>query len=324
LTKRGDSLITGEKNRALAQWAFFTLLVAVVFLAGIYLPPLYFMATILLPLPVIMLVLRFDIRYAALGLTAAMFLVLLITRNMEAAFYALQFGLLGICYGLLFKNRVAPGKNIAAGILCSVGLTLFSAAGFYLLTGSSPFVLGEEGRQAAEQWLAANQSAGLFNDLPAEWQESFGESMIATFELLIPGQYIVTAAAEAAFTYLVAAAYLRRINYFLPPSTAFTALSLPWYSVWGLITGLALTLAGDLFSWAPAAKIGKNILFILFYLYLVLGFSVSAYFFRKVNLAKPIKFFLLILSAVYLPFSIIIILLLGVVDPLVNLRRLQP
>jgi len=317
-------LTTGEKNRALAQWAFFTLLVAVIGLAGIYLPPLYFIATILLPLPVMMLVLRFDIRYAALGLTAAgLFLTLLITRNMEATFYVLQFGLLGIFYGLLFKNRVAPGKNIAAGILCSVALTLFYAVCFYLLTGNSPFVLGEEGRQAAEQWLAANQSAGLFNDLPAEWQVSFGERVIATFELLIPGQYVVTAAAEAAFTYLIAAAYLRRINYILPPSPAFTALSLPWYSVWGLIIGLALTLAGDLFSWAPAAKIGKNILFILFYLYLILGLSVSAYFFRKVNLAKPIKFFLLILSAVYLPFSIMIILLLGVVDPLVNLRRLQ-
>jgi hypothetical protein len=253
-----------------------------------------------------------------------MFLVLLITRNMEAAFYVLQFGLLGICYGLLFKNRVAQGKNIAVGIICSVVLTLFFAAGFYLSTGNNPFVLGEEGRQAAEQWLAANQSAGLLNDLPAGWQGSFGESVIATFELLIPGQYVVTAAAEAAFTYLIAAAYLRRINYFLPPSSAFTALSLPWYSVWGLITGLALTLAGDLYSWAPAAKTGKNILFILFYLYLVLGLSVAAHFFRKVNLAKPIKFFLLILSAVYLPFSIIIILLLGVVDPLVNLRRLQP
>lgn len=316
-------MTTGEKNRALAQWAFFTLLVAVMSLAGIYLPPLYFIATVLLPLPVMMMVLRFDIRYAALGLTAALFLAMLITRNMETAFYVLQFGLLGICYGLLFKNRVTPGKNIAAGIICSVALSLFFAVGFYLLTGNNPFVIGEGGRQAAEQWLAVNQSAGVFNDLPAEWQGSFGESVIATFELLIPGQYVVTAAAEAAFTYLIAAAYLRRINYFSPPSPAFTALSLPWYSVWGLIIGLALTLAGDFFSWAPAAKIGKNILFILFYLYLILGLSVSAYFFRKVNLAKPIKFFLLILSAVYLPFSIMIILLLGVVDPLVNLRRLQ-
>lgn len=318
-------MTTGDKTTALSQWAFFTSLVVVIGLAGVYLPPFYFIATVLLPLPVMMLVLRSDLRFGVLGLTAAgLILALLTTGHLEAALYVFQYGLLGICYGLLFKNRVASGKNIAAGILCSVVLTLFFAAGVYFLTGNSPFVLGDEGRQAAEKWLSANREAGLFNDLPPDWQESFGDNMLATFELLLPGQYILKAALEAAVTFFLATAYLRRSNYSLPPSLAFTGLSLPWYSVWGLIAGLALILAGDLFSWALAAKIGKNILFVLFYLYLVLGLSVSAYFFRKVNLAKPIKIFLLILSVMYLPFSLIIILLLGVVDPLTNLRRLLP
>ncbi|NLI11474.1 YybS family protein [Pelotomaculum propionicicum] len=318
-------MTTGEKTAALAQWAFFTSLVIVVGLGGIYLPPLYFIAAVLLPLPVMMLVLRLDLRYAALGLlVGALFLGILINSHLEADLFVLKFGLLGVCYGLLFKNRVAPGKSLAAGILCSVALTLIFAAGFYFLTGNNPFVLGEEGLQAAEQWLAANQSAGLFNDLPAEWQSSFGESVVATFELLLPGQYVVTAAIEAACAFLLAVAWLRRVNYFTSAPPAFTALSLPWYSVWGLITGLALTLGGDLFSWTLAAKTGKNILFVLFYLYLILGLSVFIYFFRKVNLAKPIKISILILAVVYLPFSLMIILLLGVVDPLVNLRRLKP
>lgn len=318
-------MTTGEKTRALAQWAFFTSLVAVTGLVGIYLPPLYFIATVFLPLPAMMLVLKFDIRYAALGLMAAgLALSILITKQLEAAFYIFQFGLLGIVYGLLFKNRVSSGKNIAAGILCSVLLSLFFAVLLYVLTGNNPFVFSEGGREAAEQWLAANQSAGLFNDLPPEWQSNFGKNAIATMELLIPGQYVVTAAAGATITYFLAIVYLRRLNFILPTPPAFTMLSLPWYSVWGLIAGLALTLAGDHFSWAPAAKIGKNILFILFYLYLVLGLSVAAYFFHKVNLARPIKIFLLILSAAYFPFSLIMILILGVVDPLINLRRLQP
>jgi hypothetical protein len=83
-----------------------------------------------------------------------------------------------------------------------------------------------------------------------------------------------------------------------------------------------MTLAGDFLSMPLIGKIGKNILFFLFYVHLVLGVSVAGYFFRSIKLAKSFKLVLLALGIVYLPFSISIFLLLGVVDPLINMRQL--
>jgi len=316
-------LTTGEKTRALWEWAFFTSVAVVIGLMGTYLPPLYFVATVFIPLPVILLVVRLDTRYGVLGLAAAgLLLLMLIPKPLVVLVLIIQYGLLGLLYGLLFKNQVSSGKNIAAGLMGAAVLALFSMTMVYTLTGENPFVLGQEGRRMAEQWLAANQSAGAFNGVPADWQDSFGETMIALFELFIPAQFIVTSAVAAAITYFLARVSLRRLNFILPPPPAFTRMSLPWYSVWVLIAGLGLTLSGDQFSLELAARVGKNILFVLFYVYLALGFSVAAHYFRKIKLARAAKIIFLFLAAAYLPFSVVIILLLGVADSLMNFRRL--
>lgn len=315
-------MTTGEKSRALAEWAFFTLMFAVAGLAGVYLPPLYSVAAMLLPLPPLLIVLKLDIRYALLGLAAAGLIFFVFMAPETAGVLVFQYGLLGVLYGLLFKNRVSSGKILSIGMLyAGVSALLYLVLSYF--AGNNLFVLGEEGRRAFEQSMAAYRDT-MLNDIPAEVQETFSESIISTYELLFPGQYMVSSAALSAITYFFARACLARLNYFLAPGLVFTMISLPWYSIWGPIAGLALTLAGDNFAWLLAAKTGKNILYILFWLYIVLGLSVAAHFFRRINVVWPVKAVFLIFALAYLPFSMVVLILLGVTDSLVNFRRLPP
>jgi uncharacterized protein YybS (DUF2232 family) len=315
-------LTADGKTRSLTDWAFFTILIAIIGLAGFYLPPLYIFAAMLIPLPAALLVLKGDMRYGILGLAAAG-LILTVTIQPNAAFILVfQYGLLGVLYGLFFKDRASSAKILSMGMLYAVVSAFLYVALNYFITGNNLLVLGEADRDLIVQMMAAYRDAGMFNDIPPEWQGSAADGIISTFELFIPGQYVVSTAALSAVTYFLARACLQRLNYFLAPRLVFTAISLPWYSIWGLITGLALTLAGDHFSWLPAAQTGKNLLFVLSWLYLVLGLSVAVYFFRKINIAWPIKLILLVLALAYLPFSMVVVILLGVTDPLVNFRRL--
>lgn len=315
-------MTTGEKSRALAEWAFFTLMFAVAGLAGVYLLPLYSVAAMLLPLPPLLMVLKLDTRYALLGLTAAGLIFFVFMAPETAGVLVFQYGLLGVLYGLLFKNRVSSGKILSIGMLyAGVSALLYLVLSYF--AGNNLFVLGEEGRRAFEQSMAAYRDT-MLNDIPAEVQETFSESIISTYELLFPGQYMVSSAALSAITYFFARACLARLNYFLAPGLVFTMISLPWYSIWGPIAGLALTLAGDNFAWLLAAKTGKNILYILFWLYIVLGLSVAAHFFRRINVVWPVKAVFLIFALAYLPFSMVVLILLGVTDSLVNFRRLPP
>ena len=316
-------MTTSEKSRALAEWAFFTLMFAVAGLAGYYLPILEFFVAMLLPLPAMLIVLKCDARYAILGLAVAGLLFFVFMPPAAVFILVFRYGLLGVLFGLLFKNRISSGKILSFGMIYA-GLAALLYLVLSYFAGNNLFVIGEEVRSAFEQAIAAYRDAGMLNNIPAELQESFSESIISTYELLFPGQYIISAAVLAAITYFLARACLVRLNYFLAPGLAFTMISLPWYSIWGPIVGLALTLAGDNFSWLLAAKIGKNILYILFWLYIFLGLSVAAYFFRKINVTWPLKLIILIFAIAYPPFSMVVLVLLGVIDPLVNLRRLLP
>ncbi|MEG3072336.1 MAG: DUF2232 domain-containing protein [Candidatus Syntrophopropionicum ammoniitolerans] len=207
-------MTTGERARALAKWAFFTLVFVVAGLVGFYLPMFEFLAAMLLPLPIMLIILRFDARYAILGLTVAGLLFFVFMPPASVFVLLFRYGLLGILLGLLFKNRIASGKILTAGMAyAGVAALLYLTLSY--LTGNNLFAMGEEMHSALEQAMAAYRDAGMLNNIPADLQESFGRSIIATYELLFPGQYIISAVVLAAGTYFFARAFLARLNYFL-------------------------------------------------------------------------------------------------------------
>jgi len=317
-------LAAGEKTGGLLEWIIFTALTAVTGLAGIFLPSLNILAAILMPLPAILLVLRLDARYGILGLAAAGFIMLFAGQEPVAALIMIiRYGLLGIVYGMLFKNYVSSGKSLATALSAAVVLTIMSAAVMYVLTGENPLVLAQEERHLLEeQWTAVNQQMRVIENMLPERQADFSKYIVNLFEFYIPGQLIVASAISAALTYLMSRIVLERLRFRLPQAPVFTTMYLPWYSIWGLIAGLGLTLLGDQFNLSLPAKAGKNILFVLFNLYLALGLSVAAFYYQKMKLALPLKIIILFLAFSYLPFSITVLLLLGAIDPLINIRRL--
>jgi uncharacterized protein YybS (DUF2232 family) len=122
-------------------------------------------------------------------------------------------------------------------------------------------------------------------------------------------------------TYFVARHLLGRLNYEVTHSPVFSTLSCPWHTVWILISGLLLTLLGDTFLLDSAARLGKNVLFVLVYVYFFLGLSVAAYHYPRVKLPRPVTMILIFLSILYIPFSALFLVTLGVIDSLANLRR---
>lgn len=309
-------MTAGEKTRALKEWALFTSLAVMIGLAGIYLP---FLA-LCFPIPVIILVIKLDSRYGMLGLAMAGLVIAIAVPFLEVLVLIIQYGLLGILYGLLFKNSVSSGRSLLTGTAFSVVLAFLSIWLVYLTTGQNFFITYG---QLLEQMLATGAYPGGFGGVPPEWEGVFAESAIKLFEQLLPGQVAVGAAMSAALTYLLARAVLRQLQIALAPALEFTMMRYPWYSIWGLISGLGLVLAGDTFSLGIAAAAGKNILFIFFFVYFILGLSVAGFFYKRTRMAKPLKILFWILVLISLPYTISFVLLLGVADPLVNFRRFQ-
>lgn len=314
-------MISGGKTGGLLEGAFYTILIAFTGLIAIFVPGLYFLSTVLMPLPACLLVLRLDARYSILGMVISGLIMLFAGQELISLIMVLHYGLLGMILGLLVKNRVSSGRSLIAIMSVSAVLALISMAALYALTGENPFVLSQEARQFLEQTTAINQQA--FAGFMSEEQAGLVKELVGIFEMLLPGQLIVSEAIFGMITFFLARVLLvSLLKYKLPKLPAFSEIYLPWYSIWGLIAGLGLILLGDQATLPSAARAGKNILFVLFNAYLPLGLSVVIYYFRKINLGLPLKLIFVFFVFSYLPFSITVLSLLGATDPLINFRRL--
>ncbi|OPX84501.1 MAG: hypothetical protein A4E53_04288 [Pelotomaculum sp. PtaB.Bin104] len=314
-------MISGGKTGGLLEWAIFVVLIAFTGLVGFWVPNLYFLSTVLMPIPVCLLVLHLDARYSLPGMVAGWLIMLFSGQELISIVMVLHYGLLGMVLGLLVKNRVSSGRSLFAVMSLSAVLALISVLFLYALTKENPFVLSLETRQFLEQMTAINQQN--LNGLMSEQQAGFVKELVVILEMLLPGQLIVSAAISAMITYFLARSLIERLmKYKLPQMPAFSEIYLPWYSIWGLIAGLGLTLLGDQANLPLAARAGRNILFVLLNIYLPFGFAVVMYYFRRVKLGLLLKLIFLFLMFAYLPFSITVLLLLGATDPLINFRRL--
>ena len=300
------------------RWVFFTALTFIAGLVAVYPTPLFFLFALAMPLPIILLVLHTDVRYGFLSLLTAGVLVAFFSSPVAAISVTAHYGILGVVFGLLFKNHVEPGKSLLFGSVSSVFFSSLSLVLLYVLTGHNPLVLGEEGRNLAADWVNFQFSSGL---VPGGMDLETAQRYVAIIELFVPGQLFVSMITAAVLTYFVARHLLGRLNYEVTHAPVFSTLSCPWHTIWILISGLLLTLLGDTFLLDSAARLGKNVLFVLVYVYFFLGLSVAAYYYPRVKLPRPVKMILIFLSILYIPFSALFLVTLGVIDSLANLRR---
>ncbi len=107
----------------------------------------------------------------------------------------------------------------------------------------------------------------------------------------------------------------------MPDGFSFTKWQLPWYSIWLIIIGLALTIGGDEQSWQFMELMGKNILYIAAFIFFILGIAVIMHYVQLWKVSKVVKFVIMAVLLLYLPITAMMALTIGVVDSVVNLRR---
>ncbi|MBE0467194.1 MAG: DUF2232 domain-containing protein [Candidatus Desulforudis sp.] len=220
---------------------------------------------------------------------------------LDTVMILLQFGVLGLFYGLCFKNRVAHQKILGAGVVMALLLGGFSLAVAFLVTGQTP------GEMTA---------AGV---VTGDHPELF-EQVAEITALLMPGSFIVSAIIVAWAGFFLTAGILRRLDYLRSPGPEFQRWRLPWPVIWVLIAGLALTLVGDQWAVYPLAVAGKNVLFVMVIALLLGGLTLAAYFHRALSGPRWLKLLVLVGFLVCWPFNLTVLALAGLVDTWIDCR----
>lgn len=136
--------ISGE-NHAIVLAGMCTALVVVLSLLGFYMPLLSTVVFLLIPLPIAYLGMKEGIKWSIVVTTGVLVLDSTFFGVVSAAFVCAIFGLLGVIMGICYRYKVSAAKTLIAGaVVVLLALVAEGIATLYLL-GLPSLVFGSEG-----------------------------------------------------------------------------------------------------------------------------------------------------------------------------------
>lgn len=296
-------------------------------LLAMYVPVLHFPALLLFPLPVALTVRKYHLAvslWCLLAVTLVVFFAL--KKPLAVLSFTLEAGIIGVVIGLLFKNYVSPGRSLRILTGLAVIITLAMLLLAYGVSGIHPFVIEKNLIADVDQLNELYNE--LYNDLGLLSQEEQRqvrkniENIMELMAVLVPGSMVIWAIIRIAFSYFLADRMFRRLGYKMEKLPPFSSWQYPWYIIWGLIIGLALFLVGDEWNLILVGNIGKNVLYVMAFLFIVSGSSVFTYFIKRWKVPAIIKGMVAFIIILYWPLITGLILILGILDTIVNLRKI--
>ena len=312
-----------KSTRALVEGSFLAALSVLIAAIGLYLPWVFFATGLLFPLPLILMVYRHGFKKGIMSLVVTCVLLLMLYPDpFSVMLLMIQLGPVALVLGLLFKNQVSAGKSIIIGTIMAATLTVVVMGLMMLLLSINPFDITDNLQSIMEKSQQFYQDTGLLNGIDANEIQEVMQSTAYVITLLLPAILITSAMISTLLTYLLARAVMVRLNCSVSPLAGFSRWTYPWYTLWGLIVGLALTLIGDSYEIAIISQIGKNILYIFGIAFMILGLSVAVYYYKKITWHKVIKIILVILLIIW-PYTPFVLVIIGILDPLLDTRKLN-
>lgn len=136
--------ISGE-NHAIVLAGMCTALVVVLSLLGFYMPLLSTVVFLLIPLPIAYLGMKEGVKWSTVVTTGVLVLDSTFFGVVSAAFVCAIFGLLGVTMGICYRYKVSAAKTLIAGaVVVLLALVAEGIATLYLL-GLPSLVFGSEG-----------------------------------------------------------------------------------------------------------------------------------------------------------------------------------
>jgi uncharacterized protein YybS (DUF2232 family) len=319
--KSGNSGLTVN---ALTEGALMAALAALLGILGIYIPALALLTGLVWAIPIILLIMRHNLKVGIMGLVVSGFLISILAGPVQGFLLIINLGGMALAYGYCFKNQVSPLKTLFIG-------TVIAAVSTALVIILSAFAAGlpiaewhAQFKQAINEAFKVYQEGMLEKILPSGvTPEEYKQQLFRFIDTMLPGVFVSASMGIALVNYLIARRILIKLRYDIPEIPPFRHWHFPWYIVWGVILGLILLLAGNHYGNQVMGIIGKNILYIYYPLLLISGISVVVYFWKKTNLSGPVKAILLIGVIMFMHILFFVVLLLGLFDPLFDYRRMM-
>ncbi|WP_299142307.1 YybS family protein [uncultured Dialister sp.] len=309
--------ISGE-NHAIVLAGMCTALVVVLSLLGFYMPLLSTVVFLLIPLPIAYLGMKEGVKWSIVVTTGVLVLDSTFFGVVSAAFVCAIFGLLGVTMGICYRYKVSAAKTLLAGAaVVAAALVAEGIATLYLL-GLPSLMFGGEG--------LAQVKESMLETLPSFYS---GEALDQAKEKV---DFLMDAMEKSVPYTLVAVSVFYSWASMTLGSHVFKKMGitdiphLPPFERWefpkGTLALYLLVLAGQYFfkDQEQVSYVAYNLGTLCVSIFWLQGLSVVWWLPHRYPFMKPLRLFIMILSA-FIGAIQMFVVFLGIADMAVNYRK---
>jgi len=310
-----------NNTKSMIEGALLAAITIILSLFTLYLPVLGVFASLIWPVPIVILGIRHGFRTSILSTVVAGVFVAILSGPIQAFTVVLGFGLIGIAMGWAIKRDFSPFKVLLIGGISSFISKVVLVGVSLLVMGINP-ITQEITLMKESLTMIGNmyKGMGMSPDTVKSTITQFN-SVLDLMAVAFPGLLLISSFMDSFLTYQVTKAILSRLGQKLEQFTPFWQWQLPAYTVTLFLLGKLFTMLEVYWPVGALKVLGLNLIVIFSVAFFLQGFSVLAYFLAKWNVSKVLRIIIVFLIF-FNPIMTLIIFWAGMLDILFNFRHI--
>ncbi|MED3394992.1 YybS family protein [Bacillus wiedmannii] len=305
-----------KNTKFIAEGAALLAIYAMLLLISMYVPILGRVVTFALPLPFILLTIRYRLSNTFVIFTAALFITVIVSQPMNLV-KTTMFGLIGIVLGYMYKKQKKPIEILMAGTLAYlIGIMLIYVASIKFfnidLMKQMQNMLNESMAQSEKIVTAAGMP------ISKEQKELFAQ-FNDVLQTLFPSLLVMVSVCFSWITVMISGSVLRKLKHDVKPWTKFKDIQLPKSIVWYYVIFILLSTFIKVEPTSYLHMVFSN-LYVIFALLLVIqGLTFIAFLAHSKGFTKGIPIISFIVC-MFIPMLFPLVTILGIIDLGISLR----
>ncbi|EPC8422480.1 DUF2232 domain-containing protein [Bacillus wiedmannii] len=305
-----------KNTKFITEGATLLAIYAMLLLISMYVPILGRVVTFALPLPFILLTIRYRLSNNFVIFTAALFITVIVSQPMNLV-KTTMFGLIGIVLGYMYKKQKKPIEILMAGTLAYlIGIMLIYVASIKFfnidLMKQMQNMLNESMAQSEKIVTAAGMP------ISKEQKELFAQ-FNDVLQTLFPSLLVMVSVCFSWITVMISGSVLRKLKHDVKPWPKFKDIQLPKSIVWYYVIFILLSTFIKVEPTSYLHMVFSN-LYVIFALLLVIqGLTFIAFLAHSKGFTKGIPIISFIVC-MFIPMLFPLVTILGIIDLGISLR----
>ncbi|EEM56829.1 hypothetical protein BK699_25945 [Bacillus thuringiensis serovar mexicanensis] len=305
-----------KNTKFITEGAALLAIYAMLLLISMYVPILGAVVTFALPLPFILLTIRYKLSSAFVIFTAALFITVIVSQPMNLV-KTTMFGLIGIVLGYMYKKQKKPVEILMAGTLAYlIGIMLIYVASIKFFNIDLMKQMQNMFNESMTQSEKIVTAAGM--PISKEQQELFAQ-FNDVLQTLFPSLLVMVSVCFSWITVMISGSVLRKLKHDVIFWPKFKDIQLPKSIVWYYVIFILLSTFIKVEPTSYLHMVFSN-LYVIFALLLVLqGLTFIAFLAHSKGFTKGVPIISFI-ACMFIPMLFPLVTILGIIDLGISLR----